>query len=517
MACDVVTLGQPITSGDPLGPGGTGLSDELKALAKLLTAPEPRRQDTPFDALEEDNREIPSGYTYFGQFINHDITPSTRPTHGAGPPSSAALDLSSLYGRGPVDQPSIYFQPSTMPEGMSSWHLRLSKNIGGTDTHIQDFYRDPGNKDKPEIGDLRNDENVIIAQLHSSFSMFHNRVLSDIAPEGLDDVSGPKAFEAARTVVRWHYQWLVLWDFLPRVCGGSAEVHALLSSLRTASTPEKAFTLFDKPRDAGPCIPDEFSRAVFRFGHAMVRPTYRLNDRLRGPSNGAKPPIHEPIPFLDPKGGFRKDLDLRGRQRISQQWGVSWPYFFPFDVPLAPWQHGATLADGSNPEAFLGPQASMLILPRLLRVFGGLPPQGDGGPPSLIERDLLADRDLPTAQAVATKARIDPADILSFPELPQSLQTATPLFYYILKEAAETEGGKCLGKLGRRIVIETLVGVLWRDPESFLSQDPSWRPKAPAGGAVRDQPYTMSHFLKYAFDLDANPIVPTPFDVPSAL
>ncbi len=515
MASDVVNLGQPIASEGLSNPGRTALNDgERKTLAELLTAPKPRRQETPYDALEEDNREITAGYTYLGQFINHDITPSTRPKPGSGPPPSAALDLGALYGRGPDEQASIYCQPNMMPEGMSRWHLRLSNAIGGTDVNIRDFYRFP--EDKPEIGELRNDENVIIAQLHSSFSMFHNRMLSDIAHERFDGVFGPDAFKAARTAVRWHYQWLVLWDFLPRVCGGSAEIRTLLADLGKASPPEKAFTLFDRLRCAGPYIPDEFSRAVFRFGHAMVRPTYFLNDRLRGPSDDTRPQIHEPIPFLDPNGGFHKELDLRGRQKIPRQWGVNWPYFFPFDVPLAPWDDEATLADGVAPEAFPGPQASMLILPRLLRVFGGLSPQGDSGPPSLIERDLLAGEGLPAAQAVAAKAGINLSDGPRLLELPQNLRTTTPLFYYVLKEADETMRGRCLGKLGRRVVIETLVGVLWRDPESFLSQDANWRPTAPAGGAVRGQPYTMAHFLKYAFDLEANPVVPKAFDVPPA-
>src|SRR5207302_2058273 len=110
------------------------------------------------------------------------------------------LDLDSVYGSGPDDQPFLYESDGA--------HLLLGKD--------KDF--DPARRNRPDlprnnakprralIGDKRNDENIIISQLHSLFLRFHNAVL--------DKISGgqvkPGDFEKAQQTVRWHYQWIVL-------------------------------------------------------------------------------------------------------------------------------------------------------------------------------------------------------------------------------------------------------------------------------------------------------------------
>jgi len=52
----------------------------------------------------------------------------------------------------------------------------------------------------------------------------------------------------------------------------------------------------------------------------------------------------------------------------------------------------------------------------------------------------------------------------------------TPLWLYILREAAVQGGGDRLGAVGGRIVAEVLVEIVRQDPESYLSSNPSWRP-----------------------------------------
>jgi hypothetical protein len=58
------------------------------------------------------------------------------------------------------------------------------------------------------IGDRRNDGNVIVSQLHAAFLRFHNR-MADVMPGAV--------FDDLQRLVRWHYQWVVLHDFLSKI------------------------------------------------------------------------------------------------------------------------------------------------------------------------------------------------------------------------------------------------------------------------------------------------------------
>ena len=55
-----------------------------------------------------------------------------------------------------------------------------------------------------------------------------------------------------------------------------------------------------------------------------------------------------------------------------------------------------------------------------------------------------------------------------------------PLWFYVLKEAElPPSDGERLGPVGGRIVAEVLVGLLQRDPNSYLYLDPAWKPTPP--------------------------------------
>ena len=99
-----------------LPPAQFGASDDesdknlTKLGAAMVSAP-----DTPKDGKDDEESGIPALYTYFGQFIDHDITfdPSSSLMRQNDPDAlvdfrTPRLDLDSLYGRGPDDLPYMY-------------------------------------------------------------------------------------------------------------------------------------------------------------------------------------------------------------------------------------------------------------------------------------------------------------------------------------------------------------------------------------------------------------------------
>src|SRR5205085_4135208 len=134
-------------------------------------------------------------------------------------------------------------------------------------------YSDPDDPNGPKraiIGDKRNDENVIVSQLHSALLQFHNKLV---------DQSPSATFSSIQQQVRWHYQWLVVNDFLVRLCGQSV-VQSILPHLgknQPLSENEPHFAIYKWRHEA--FMPIEFSAAAYRFGHSMVRPIYRLNQQ----------------------------------------------------------------------------------------------------------------------------------------------------------------------------------------------------------------------------------------------
>ena len=478
---------------------------------------------------DEENFGIPAGYTYFGQFIDHDLTfdPASS-LQGQNDPDGLTdfrtprFDLDSLFGRGPSDEPFMY-------EGDGKTFL-LGREItrGGKPTAPQSHDLARAGNDRAIIGDKRNDENVIVSQLQGLFLRLHNRIVREHPQMSFNDV---------QREVRWHYQWVVLHDYLKRIVGEEM-LHKVLPHLKPGSSgnihdDKPKLNFFHSKNNA--FIPVEFSVAAYRFGHSMVRPIYRLNTELG-------------IDVADPTHTAGRQLifasegaaGLNGFRSFNPAWAIDWRLFFEMGATLSPndtTAHGPRRVQPSykidtslvNPLDFLPefckmkPGSQDLLLENDKPVAQTDPLTHKPEIPNLAHRNLLRGRSmgLPSGQTVARAMGLVPltdAEIMvgkanvgstfgeggkaatnrSIAHFGASFKGNAPLWVYVLAEAqhAWSTAAKALlkpdgsnsdaanaipvhlGPVGGRIVAETFVGLLLADSYSFLSQDPTWKPRA---------------------------------------
>jgi hypothetical protein len=220
---------------------------------------------------EGDNPDIPSGYTYFAQFVDHDITfdPASVLERANDPDGlhnfrTPRFDLDSLYGGGQAQSPFLYDEEDPVK-------LLVGHNTA-TIHEPEDLPRNQ--QGRALIVDPRNDVHVIVSQLHLAFIRFHNAVV-----DHLRDQFHPEAelADEVRRLTCWHYQWVVIHDFVKRLVGPDVLAEVLVEDKRTKGW--KADLRFYTWRNT-PFMPVEFSAAAYRFGHSMVRAGYKLNDEL---------------------------------------------------------------------------------------------------------------------------------------------------------------------------------------------------------------------------------------------
>jgi len=398
---------------------------------------------------EGDNPEIDSGYTYLGQFVDHDITfdPVSSLDRANDPDAlntfrTPRFDLDCLYGRGQADSPYLYDQ-----EDPAS--LLVGRNTGPEDEKV-DLPRNQ--QGRALIGDPRNDVHFIVSQLHLAFIRFHNAVVDHLRFE----VQPSALFEEARRVVTWHYQWVVVHDFLIRLVGPDLLGDVLVTSPRTGRARANLSYFTWRSR---PFMPVEFSAAAYRFGHSMVRRDYRINDTL------------QVLPVLTDIRVANRLQHLGGFRPLPKDWTVQWKHLFS--------------TGGASP------QPSRRIDTRLAEPLRRLPPLVDNPRRSLGLLNMMRGRalQLPSGQAVAAAmgTAVDDAEL--------RLDGEAPLWFYLLREAEVLSGGRRLGPTGGRIVAEVLVGLLKGDPSSFLRQQPAWRPELPSAAPGR---FTMVDLLRFA-------------------
>jgi hypothetical protein len=421
-------------------------SNVIKAL-KNLGAAMKENADSP-----EDNSGIPSAYTYLGQFIDHDITREAatddiadaafntdffapiRPQElriKLNNARSGFLDLDSMY-----DVPNELLENGRFKIGLAALGVRLPNKIDANDL--------PRKADEPymaEIGDTRNDDNTIIAQLHVAMLKFHNAVMK----------KQHVGFAAAQKTVRQHYQWIVIHDFLKRICDVEIVNKILEEGNRIYNPTLENFFM-----------PVEFSAAAYRFGHSMARKVYDYNQ------------AQGPIDFVHLFRFTASSGDLGRQKTLQRDWIIEWEHFLPFDTN----RHNKARKIDTRLSA------TLLQLPgQNIEIFQFLAKR------NLLRGYLL---NLPTGQALARKILGDEGvlsgeQILDNATAPEraalesaNLHIKTPLWYYILVEASIQTGGHRLGKLGSTIVAETIIGLIRLSTDSILKED-NWEPTIDAG------------------------------------
>jgi hypothetical protein len=294
------------------------------------------------------------------------------------------------------------------------------------------------------ISDPRNDENIIISQLHLGLIKFHNQVMAALEAEG---IGGMQAFTEAQRIVRWHYQWVVTHDFLRRLIR-----QPLMEKLFPVTEHRRTVNLSFYRWTVHPFIPLEFSAAAYRMWHSMVRSNYVLNDALEeirdNVGTGGRIPI-----ILPPQDNPGPLADLCGGRFLPRFWTIQWDRFLKFD------DH-----DGTTSTL----QKSRKINTKLAFRLGAIPT----GPDSQSSLALLNLRQgwrlgVPSGQHVSRAMGIEPS---------YNPHGHDPLWYYILQEAA-LDGGECLGQVGGTLIAEVFLGLLAGDPLSYLNIDPTWEPK----------------------------------------
>ncbi len=488
-------------------PGGVvDAQDDLAAGPKaLIVDPTVNGNSTAANpyGTNPDNPTMTAGSTFVGQFTDHDITfdqtsqlgvpqnPLTSPNT-----RTPALDLDSVFGGGPGLRPDLYV---ANPDGSVGPQLK----IGSGGVH-EDVPRVPNGDGTYTalLGDPRNDENLMIAGLHCAHILFYNRVLDELSEFDLARFPAARAgeranpyvaFLIARQITLWHYQWLLVNEHLPQIAGQQVVNDVLQHGNRFYHPP---------PGDA--FMPIEFGAAAYRFGHSMVRPSYRAN--FTSGSGDSSSPTADPffglvfdasIPAAEYSAppSFDRD-DLLGGYPAPRRY-IGWQTFFDF-------------GDGqvkNNKKIDTTISSVLFTVP-----VPAIAPHTQTSPTVLPQRNLLRQLtwSLPSGQAVAAAMGVTPlgaSDLRDIGAIHAPFATSSPLWYYALAEAKALTDGLTLGPLGGRIVTETLIGLLRADRTSYLSLFPGFRPFLGTDlqlGSNLDpditgnRTYTRAHFLYYA-------------------
>jgi Animal haem peroxidase len=445
--------------------------------------------------------QVPAGFTYLGQFVDHDLTfDRTDVMLGANvspgellQARSPKLDLDSLYGGGPGDPESAKFYEA---DGL---HLRMGKTVAAEGIPAMDGFdlprRGSGSSAKKRreaiIPDPRNDENLAVAQTHLAFIRFHNRVVDSLP----GSVPPSERFARTRNLVTKHYQWILRTDYLPRICAQGV-INDVFNHGR------KAFEA-GVPATEVPTLPIEFSVAAFRLGHSMVRGGYEWNARFDS-DTGTRGTLDLLFEFSGLSG------TLGGSPRLPSNWIADFRRLYDFGdagrpnltVPERKFNRAmridTTLARPLSTLPGFPRKESNLALRNLIRARMVTLATGQQMTRFLHNRGVRAKKLTSTQIRNGRKgARLD--------GLTDRQRTAlvrnTPLWFYVLREA-EFNAGKLKG-VGARIVAETFHRAIEGSKASIV-RDPTWRPTL----GPNNRTFRMIDLLLFAFEGRRNLLAP---------
>ena len=389
-----------------------------------------------------DNPSISAGFTFLGQFLDHDVTLDTSAL--TGEPSGAdglrnfripRLDLDSVYDGAPRDGDK----------------LRLETRSDG----VTDLPRDGDGIAR--IPDPRNEENLIIAQLQVLFIRFHNALVD----------KQRLSFEDTRRQAQFHWQWIVVHDFLPKFIGQSM-VDRFVDD-RPGQRANITLKFYKPNRGQVPFVPVEWAGAIYRSGHSLIRPFYRVNATKGAAIFGASP----------------DESNLNGFRPIPASLVIDWRNFF--QIPA-----------GSGPEpANRARLFDTLLSGPLHSLPGSVVPPPDAET-SLAARNLIRGKQLllPSGQAVAREIGAKPLSNGDLGLSTSGLGDGAPLWFYVLKEAELTQSGHRLGEVGGTIVGETVFGLLRSDRDAYVNQPQGFVPKPPVAPA--EGRFAMGDLINFA-------------------
>jgi heme peroxidase len=501
-----------------LGPVGEPTDEATRAaLAAAITA----------NVGQPDSADpsVPAGFTYLGQFVDHDLT-MDRTAAQLGEDvnledlmqgRSPALDLDSVYGRGPADRNDRVFyaedgvtlkvgttSPTTFPDErvnveMEGFDLPRFGGTGGTHA----------DRRRPLIPDVRNDENLAIAQTHLAFIRFHNRVVEELSMKG---ITGHRLFAAARELVVRHYQWMLRTDFLPRIVDPGIVTDVFTNGRRFFEAPGHGHTR----HGLRPTMPIEFSVASYRLGHSMIRGAYQWNRVFNSTGPGPIASLLLLFTFTGTSGNFQPgsaipDLDNPNSGTVDTlptNWIADFRRLYDFTESNRP--------DLAPPAATGGGNVTKRLDTLLVNPLAQLPAGTFGGRGTEvpdIQRNL-AFRNLTRAHMVRLASGQQMAKFLGVEPLTAeqilrggqgatldaltdeqkaAVTTTTPLWFYILREA-ELRSGR-LGAVGGRIVAEVFHRAMEGSRISTV-REPAWRPTlGPDSNTFR-----MTDLLLFAFE-----------------
>jgi hypothetical protein len=412
----------------------------------------------PAELADHELSSLPAGYVYFAQFVAHDL--SLQPADGfecARPsPRTFELDLDSLYGAGPLAHPHLYDRGDPR-------RIALVRGAG-EGVYVQfDVMRNSAGL--ACIEDARNDQNVLVSQIHVAVARAHNALVG--ACERLPELTehGPHSvFQAARLLTTWLYQWVVANDWLARILDP-----ALVQRLEKGVAAYQTHIFGEAPARLTP----EFCFAAGRFGHALVRPKYRLNAWV------------PPLPIV-PWGEQPPHAHLMAHHALHRDWFLDLRMFL--ELSAAQTARVEQLRGALLPALAVDKsdqvQRARRLKPRFTRRMALMPvPPGESS-----DLRMMALRSLAAGVAAGLPSGSDLAKKL---DLPQEFEPDQPLLVSVLEEAERVHKGERLGEFGSRLVGDTFLGALQIDRAS-IAHVADFRPSS---FSAEREPFDLAELL----------------------